>query len=206
MRQDPVVWCVVLIAGLIDLSVAGRYDFFRNELYFIVCGRHPAFGYADLPPLVPLIAAATQTFGLNVTLLRIPAVVATLALIVITAEFARVLGGGRASAWMAAVAVAIAPLLMATGSTLGTPTFEPLCWTLCAYALARAVIRGERNAALWAGVIAGLSFEAKYSIAIWIAGLAIGIAATAARRMLAWRQLWYGVAAAVVIGAPSLFW
>ncbi|HEV7985693.1 MAG TPA: glycosyltransferase family 39 protein, partial [Steroidobacteraceae bacterium] len=161
---------------------------------------------ADLPPLVPLIAAATQAFGLNVTLLRIPAVVATLALIAITAEFARVLGGSRASAWMAAVAVAIAPLLMATGSTLGTPTFEPLCWTLCAYALARAVIRGERNAALWAGVIAGLSFEAKYSIAIWIAGLAIGIAATAARRMLAWRQLWYGVAAAVVIGAPSLFW
>ena len=74
IRRDPLVWLAVLVLALIYLFTASRYDIFRNELYFIVCGRHPAFGYADLPPLAPLAAAATQLFGINVFLLRLPAI------------------------------------------------------------------------------------------------------------------------------------
>jgi hypothetical protein len=206
IRRDPIVWIAVLVLAIIYLFTASRYDIFRNELYFIACGRHPSFGYADLPPLVPLIAAATQLFGINVFLLRLPAIIAALALIPITAEFAWTLGGGKPAAWMAAVAVAIAPGLLALSSTLGPSAFEPLGWTLCAWLFARGIFRDERNSILWAGVIAGITFQAKYGIAIWVVGLAIGIIATEARRILSWRQLWYGAIAAIVIGVPSLIW
>ena len=57
------VWGIAALTALLHLAVAGRYGYFRNELYFIDCGRHPAFGYVDQPPLVPLLAAATQAFG-----------------------------------------------------------------------------------------------------------------------------------------------
>ena len=206
LRRDPLVWSAVLVVALIYIFTAKRYDIFRNELYFIVCGRHPAFGYADLPPLVPIIAAATQAFGTNVWLLRLPAVLAALALLPLTAQFARTIGGGQSAAWMAALAVAIAPGLLALSSTLGPSAFEPLGWTLGAWLLARAIVSGERNALFWAGVVAGLTFEAKYGIAIWLLGLSVGIIATSARRIVSWRQLWYGVAAAAIIGAPSLIW
>ena len=69
----------IAVMATVYLSVAGRYDTFRNELYFIVCGRHPDFGYADLPPLVPLIAAGTQLFGDHTWLLRVPAIAAAVA-------------------------------------------------------------------------------------------------------------------------------
>ena len=205
-RRDPVVWITVLILALIYLPIAARYDTFRNELYFIACGRHPAFGYADLPPLVPLIAAATQLFGDHTWLLRIPAIAAALALVPLTADFARVLGGDRTAAWMAGIAAAVAPMLIAVASTLGTASFEALGWTLCAYLVARAVIRGEMNAALWAGIVAGISMEAKYGIAAWLFGIALGIVLTSARRLLSTRQLWFGILAAIVIAAPSLIW
>src|SRR5208282_1145267 len=124
IEEDPIVWSFAALLGLVCIAVAGRYDTFRNELYFIVCGRHPAFGYVDLPPLVPLIAAATQLLGDHTWLLRVPAIAATVALIPLTAAFARTLGGNRSAAWMAGVAVGIAPVLVAFATTLGTSTFE----------------------------------------------------------------------------------
>src|SRR5215469_5673020 len=82
---------IAVVTAVLHLMFAGRYDMFRNELYFIVCGRHPDFGYVDQPPLVPLLAAATQLFGDNPRLLRLPAAAAAAGLVILTASFARLL-------------------------------------------------------------------------------------------------------------------
>lgn len=206
MRREPVVWLIALMTAATYLALAGRYDTFRNELYFIACGRRPAFGYADMPPLVPLIAAATQIFGDHTWLLRLPATIAAVALIPLTAAFAIELGGSRVAAGLAAIAVAIPPMLVALTSTLGTSTFEALTWTTFAYLLARAVYRDERIAALWVGIVAGISLEAKYGIPTWMIGLALGILATSARRIFTWRELWLGAMAGALIAMPSFVW
>jgi hypothetical protein len=206
LRSDAAIWAIAAIAVLMHLAVAGRYDFFRNELYYIVCGRHPAFGYADQPPLVPLLAAATQIFGLSVWLLRLPAALAAGALVVVTANMARLFGGTLWSAVMAAAAVAMAPALIALTQIMTTSTFEPLAWTAAGYLLARAVVRDDRRALLWAGVVTGLAMQAKYGIPIWLAGIGLGLALTPGRRVFALRECWIGVAIAAVIAAPSLIW
>jgi 4-amino-4-deoxy-L-arabinose transferase-like glycosyltransferase len=108
-RSHYGVWLIAALTAALHLATAGGYDAFRNELYFIVCGRHPAFGYVDQPSLVPLLAAATQAFGDNVWLLRLPAALAAIALVPLCAAFVRLLGGNRAASVMAALAAAIAP-------------------------------------------------------------------------------------------------
>lgn len=209
MRQDFAgrgIWIITLVTFLAHLAVAGRYDFFRNELYFIVCGLHPAFGYVDQPPLIPFVAAATQLFGENLWLLRLPAVLAAAALVPVTAGLARLLGGTERAAWIAGIATAIAPALIALTSTLGTPTFEPVLWTLTSYFLLRAHIHNENSALLWAGTAAGIALENKYSAAIWLTGLLVGMALTEARRLFAAREFWLGLLVAIILGAPSLIW
>ena len=51
-----------VILGILTLAIHvfanQHYDFFRDELYFIVCGLHPAWGYVDQPPLAPLVSPA----------------------------------------------------------------------------------------------------------------------------------------------------
>lgn len=203
---DPVVWAIAALVLLLHLLVAARYDFFRNELYFVVCGRRPDFGYADQPPLAPLVAAATQIFGDNLFLLRLPAVLAATALVPLTSAIALLLGGGRAGAIIAAIAVVAAPALTAMSTTFGTSTFEPIGWTLCAYLVLRGALRGEAASLLWGGIAAGITFEAKFGVTVWAAGLAFGLLATRDRTLLASRPLWIAAAAAVVIGAPALIW
>jgi hypothetical protein len=185
---------------------AGRYDIFRNELYFIVCGRHPAFGYVDQPPIVPLLAALTQVGGIHVWLLRLPAVIAAIALVPVTVAFAQLLGATTRGAWLAAVAAAFAPLVIATSATLNTSSFEPLAFTAIAYYVTRAVLRKEPSAFLWAGLIAGLAFEARYGILIWVAGLVFGLAVAGPRAAFRSREAWIGVGIAVLIALPNLIW
>lgn len=208
-RDQPLsawVWIITAVVAVLHLACAGRYDIFRNELYFIVCGRHPAFGYVDQPPLVPLLAAATQLFGVNVWLLRLPAVLAAAGLVPLTAAFARLLGGDARAQILASLAVALAPALHGITAILTTATFEPLSWTACAYFLTYAWSRHQPRALIWAGVIAGVSMQAKYGIVIWLLALLVGLLATPARKLLSWRACWIGLGIAALIALPSILW
>lgn len=199
-------WSVAGVVAIVHLMVAGQYDVFRNELYFIICGRHPALGYVDQPPLVPLLAAATQAFGIHIWLLRLPAVIAAVLVVPMTVALAQLLGASTRGAWLAAVAAAGATLVTAMTATLSTSTFEPIAFTAVAYFLVRAVTLGEARAFWWAGIIAGVTFQTRYGIAVWAVGLALGLVLAGPRAAFRSRDFWIGALFAAVIALPNVLW
>ncbi|MEI9904368.1 MAG: glycosyltransferase family 39 protein [Asticcacaulis sp.] len=205
-RGDYLALGLAVAAFCLHAFFAGKYDVFRDELYFIVCGRHPAFGYADQPSLVPLLAAGFYGLGHSVWLLRLPATLAAGALAWLSVRFARLLGGGTFAAAGAGIAVMIAPMLMGMAATLNTTVFDPLAWTLIAYFLARFILRDDRTALLWCGVVAGVDFEVKYALVFWFISLVVGLLATPERRVFREKTLWLGIAIAAAITVPSLVW
>jgi hypothetical protein len=89
-----------VILGLVTLAIHvaanGGYGFFRDELYFIVCGQRLAWGYVDQPPLIPLLARITRALlGDSLLALRVGPAVVMAVTVALTAEFARFLDGGR---------------------------------------------------------------------------------------------------------------
>jgi hypothetical protein len=210
------IWAAGIVAAVVafvHVATAGRYDLFVNELYFIVCGRHPALGYVDQPPLIPLLSALTQVAGTHVWLLRVPAVLAAVALVPLTVAFAQLLGATSRGAWLAAVAAAASPMLTAMTATLTTSTLEPLAWTAIAYCVTRAVALDEQRMWWWAGVLAGLAFETRYGVIVWIVALALGLATTAlglaapdARPSLRSPALARGIALGALIALPNAAW
>ena len=197
---------VATAVALVHLVSAGRYGFFANELYFIVCGRHPAIGYVDQPPLVPLLAAATQVGGINVWLLRLPAVLAAVALVPLVVALAQLHGGSARAAWLAAVAAAAAPMITALSAALSTSTFEPLAFTAVAYFVSRGVLLAEYRAFWWAGLIAGIALEAKYGIVFWLLGIALGLVLFSDRSIWRSRDFWIGAGIVALIALPNAAW
>jgi hypothetical protein len=192
----------------LHLYAASGYGWFRDELYFIDCGLHPAWGYVDQPSLVPLLAAALHILAPeSLTLLRLPAALADAATILLAAETARVLGGGRFAQTLAALATATAPTLLAFGSILTTDAVQPLTWSVCAYALIR-IIRGDDGPRWWL-VVAGaatIGLWSKYMLAFWLAGLLLGLLLTEQRRLLGGRWPWIAAAAVGLCVAPNVAW
>lgn len=204
MVRDRWRWLLSGATLLVHLAVAGRYDFFRDELYFIMCGRRPAWGYVDQPPLVPLLTAASQAFGEHLVLLRALSALAAAATVWVTMALARRAGARDFGAALAGTAAAIAPMYLGLMTTVGTTTFEPLMWTLLVYVVLRAL--DEPRLWPWAGVVVGIDLEIKYELPVFLVPLVIGLVASGRARALRSRRVALAAAIAIVIAAPSLVW
>jgi hypothetical protein len=82
--KGPVIAVALLLAVLL-IAFSGRYGYHRDELYFLACGRHLAWGYPDQPPLVPVIARLMSDLApASLVVLRLPSAVASAALVLLT--------------------------------------------------------------------------------------------------------------------------
>jgi hypothetical protein len=195
------------VALLAHLSASGGYGYFRDELYFIVCGERLDWGYVDQPPLIPLIAAVMhRLFAPSLTMLRLVPAFAHAGTVALAAETARLLGGGRWAQGMAALATLVAGVLLALGTILTTNALEPLAWLACGYLLIRIVRGGDRRWWFVLGGVAGVALLAKYTIAIWLAALGLGLAATPARRALTRPEPYLAATLAGLIVLPNMLW
>ncbi len=191
---------------LLHLATAWRYGYFRDELYFIACARHLAWGYVDQPPLVAFAAWLATPFAFNLIALRfLPALAAALAagLAVI---IARELGGGRFAQVLAGISVALLPANLLLGNTLTTTSFESLSWLLAIWCCIR-IVRGGPNL-WWIALGAALAFGlyGKYSIALLAVALPLGLLFTRERRVLLTPWLLVTAATTLILVAPNLWW
>ncbi len=204
-------WSVPAAFGLatllLHLPFLGRYGFHPDELYFLACGRHLAFGYVDHAPLVPWVARLAETvFGPSLVSLRIFAAVAGAIGVLLTGVLSRQLGGGPFAQAVACLAAMVAPVYLRTGNTFHIPSFEFPLWALGFYLLAR--IFHDDNQKLWLplGVAAGIGLLNKHSMLLFGFGLMTGLLLTAQRRHLLSPWLYAGGAIAALLLLPNLLW
>jgi dolichyl-phosphate-mannose-protein mannosyltransferase len=202
---------IVLYVALVRIvlyAIAGpNYGYFRDELYYLACGEHPAWGYVDQPPLIAWVAWLLQhTIGTSLYALRLLPALAHAASIVLAGLLARELGGRRWAMFLAAVATLFCPVGLAFGHLFTMNAFDPLLWTAIAYLVVRIANTGNQRLWLGIGALVGITLLNKYGIAFWIIGLIAGIVLTPLRGSLRQRWFWLACALATVIALPNFLW
>ena len=198
---------IAAIKLLLHLYAGRHYGYFVDELYYLACSRHLDWGYVDQPPLIAVITwVARFLLGQSLPAIRFFPAVAGAAEVALTALIARELGGGRFAQVLSATSVLVAPGILGGDSLLTMNAFEPLFWMGCAYLVVRIIKTGNQRLWVCFGVIAGVGVENKYSMAMFAAGLVLGLLLASEWRLLANHWVWIGGAIALLIFVPNLLW
>src|SRR5215831_17770170 len=205
--ESAIIVFFTAIALLLHLLTNGRYGYFRDELYYVVCARHLDFGYVDQSPLSILLLRLSQSLlGDSLFAIRLLPALAGAAIVALAGIIAREMGG---RAWAIALSCSgslCALFNLAVGNFFSMNAFEPLFWMGAVYLVVRIINGGSPMLWLWFGVVLGLGLENKHSTAFFGAGILVGLLLTPERRHFAQKWIWLGGLIAFVIALPNVLW
>jgi hypothetical protein len=198
---------IALTQLAIQMLTNGNYGYFRDELYYIACSKHLAFGYVDQPPLSAAVLALVRwTLGDSLQAIRFLPALAISATAMLAALMAHRLGGGRFATSLASLCVVGAHLLLGQGRYFSMNSFDVFFWALSSYIVIR-ILTGD-SPRLWLvfGLVVGLGLLNKYSVGFLCIGIVAGLLLTQDRSQLKSKWFWLGVVAASVLFLPHVLW
>jgi hypothetical protein len=199
---------LALVKLAVQLSGLTAYGWFRDELYYVACSEHLAWGYVDHPPLsIAVLRGWRALFGDSLAAIRLfPAIVGAI-IVVLTVRTTRAIGGGRSASVMAGIATLCAPGFLGFHHYYSMNTIDHLLWSIAGAIAVRLVGRpADRAAWLGLGLVLGVGGLNKWSVAWLAAGLVLGLVTTDARRALRTPWPYVAVAIAALLVLPHIAW
>ncbi len=177
-----VIGSMAALRLVVHIRTIRGYGYFRDEFYYVACGRHLDWGYVDHPPFVALVAwIVSDTLGDSLVALRLlPA--------------------------LAGALVTVAPVSLSLHHIFSMNAFEQVFWALGAYLVLRILQDDDPRLWLAFGLLAGLGLQNKHSMLFFGFGIAAGLLLTPARKHLRSPWLWAGGALALLLFLPNLVW
>ncbi len=184
-----------------------HYGYFRDELYYIACSKHLAWGYVDQPPFsIALLALNRALFGDSLVALRWLPAFSGAATVVMTGLLVRELGGRRFAQALACLCAVLPPVWLVVDHFFSMNAFDTCFWTLSALLLLRALTHERPATWIGLGVVLGLGLLNKTSM-LWFAGGAfLGLVLTPHRKVLRTPWPWVAAAIAGLVFVPHVLW
>jgi 4-amino-4-deoxy-L-arabinose transferase-like glycosyltransferase len=201
-----ILWFLAFVKLGLHFLTNGQYGYDGDELYYIACGEHLAWGYSELPPLVAVVAHLSRSLmGESLFSIRFFPAIAGALLVIVTGLMARELGGGRFAQFLAALSVVIAPYFLISQTILTMNAFEPLIWTLCAYVILLSLKYRRPRLWLLVGLLVGIGLLNKFSMVFFAFSVLVGLWLTQ-RQVFSKPWIWLGGILAIALVMPTLIW
>jgi hypothetical protein len=205
----PLVIGAIFAAALVLLHFAfnSNYGYFRDELYFIACSEHLAWGYPDHAPMIAFMTKASRMMlGDSLFAIRFFPAIAAGIKVLLTARLVKEFGGRWFAAFLACLCVFFAPIYLAIDNLLSMNSLEPVFWTACVYFSILAFRRKDPRYWLLFGLSAGFGLMNKHSMLFFGAAFVVGLLATEKRRVFLEKFFWAAGLFALLIFLPNIIW
>ena len=202
---------VILLAAAVKFAlhmyIAPGYGYFGDELYTIALSKHLAFGYVDLPPLVPaLVALSRALLGESLFALHIVPALAGAVRLVFTCLIVKEFGGRTFAVSLTALGSIIVPIWLGLDSIFCYDSIDQMVLAGFLYVLVRFLRTGDRRLWILLGLIAGIACNTKMTILFLGPGFLIALLISKYRRDLFTPWPWLGAALCLILVIPYLLW
>ena len=210
MKRSSIVLLIFVLAKfLLQLTalLQPEYGIFRDELYYLACTKHLAWGFVDHPPFsIAVLWAWVSIAGDSLVSLRIFAALISTIPVAMTGLITRRLGGEWKAQALACFAVLLAPVQFSIGSFYSMNVIEYALIPLLVLLLLRIII--EQKTSLWIlfGALVGLGIMNKHTFAVLAAFILFGMLLIPSRKEFMKIYFWIGMAIVGLFVLPNLIW
>lgn len=203
-RVVPLLFAILkFVSGFVLASRA--YELQRDEYLYLDQGRHLAWGYLEVPPLIAAQAWVTQALGGDYFWVKFWPFLWGALTVYVVGRMVQRLGGG----WFAQVLACLCYCVTgyARLNFLFQPnSFEVFGFTVCCYWLLCYVQEVRPKYLYFMGLGIGLSVLNKYTTFFFVAAVVAALVLTPQRRVLLTKPFWVAAGLALLLSLPSLGW
>lgn len=207
----PSDWLLIvsffLFKLIIHLYTFDNYELHRDAYLYYAMSENLDWGFVAVPPSIALVGQiATSIFGNTTFALRFfPAVIGSLNLVLIGLMI-RELGGRKSAITLASLAFIFSPAFLHVNALFQPVSFNQFYWLLSGYLILLMVKRENPKMWIWIGIVFGLAFLNKYSIAFFILSFALALLLSKQRRLYFSKYFLLGILLGLVIITPNILW
>ena len=210
-KEIILIVCVCMFKLLLHFltnSTALGYEYFRDELYYIACSKHPALGYIDHPPGAPLLLSAIRFFmGDSIFIIRLLPALCGVSVILISMYITKKFGGSLFAQCLTGLALCYTPLFLVLDSFFSMNCFEVLFWTSILLLILLYIESKKNYFLIYIALIGALSFLFKHTIIILGGGIFFGIILTPIKKgIFVKKWFWLSLVASILICVPHFYW
>jgi hypothetical protein len=181
------------------------YQLHRDEYLYLAEGKHLAWGYMEVPPVMSILAWITNLMGGTTFWVKIwPALFGAFTFLLV-GKIILSLGGkifALVLAWLPFVIDGYMRLFF-----LFHPNFlDVFFWTLMAYTITRYIQTGQNKWIYSFGISMGLGMMSKYSVGFFALSIVAGLLLTKHRKIFLNKHLYFSFLVAFLIFLPNIIW
>jgi hypothetical protein len=181
------------------------YQLHRDEYLYLAEGKHLAWGFMEVPPMLSLLAWITNVFGAGPFWVKLWPALFGAATFLLVGKIVLSLKGNLFAlilAWLPFVIDGYMRLFF-----LFHPNFlDVFFWTLMAFSIFNYIQTKQNKWLHLFGISAGLGMMSKYSVAFYAVSLLAGILMTRERKIFLNKHFYYACGIGLLIFLPNIIW